>query len=129
MGVALKKKRRIMVGGRAFYWCVKDDPDGPFMKLSVLSPDKKFIVQYALGQSSEQALGWTKDWQPPFVEVVGSEFGGLGPSGMRRRVRTPTWDEGAGVTPGFVRRFIEWCLDAEKEVVLVDWQGQVLCVH
>jgi hypothetical protein len=127
MAIAPKGKRKIVVRGRTFYWCVKADPDSLFLKLSVLSPDKKFIVQYALGQSRSQALGWTKDWHPPFVEVLGGEFGGLEPAGVWQRVRTPAWDEDATITPAFVRRFIDWCLDTEKEVVRVDWQGQVLC--
>ena len=117
MAVALKKKRKIVVQGRTFYWCVKDDPDGLFRKLSILSPDKKFIVQYALCRSESH-------WHPPFVEVLGSEFGGLESAGVWRRVRTPTWDDYTGITPGFVRRFIEWCLDSEKEVVRVDWRGR-----
>ena len=126
MAVALMRKRKILVGGRAFYWSVKDDPDSPFPKLSVLSPDKRFIVQYTLGQSRSHSLGWAEEWQPPFIEVVGSEFGGLEPAGVWGRVRTPAWGDDTAVTPAFVRRLIEWCLEPGKEVVRVDWRGRVL---
>lgn len=125
MAGALKRKRKIVVGARAFYWSVKDDPDGPLARLSILSPDKRFIVHYTLGQSRAHALGWAEEWRPPFVEVSGSEFGGLEPAGVWRRVRTPAWGDDTAVTPAFVRRLIEWCLDPEKEVVLVDWRGRL----
>jgi hypothetical protein len=126
MAVAPKGKRKILVGGRDFYWSVKDDPDSPSPKLSVLSPDKRFIVQYTLGQAQAHSTGWEEQWQPPFVEVLGSEFGGLERAGVWRRLRTPTWGDDTAVTPAFVHRLIEWCLDPEKEVVRVDWRGRML---
>jgi hypothetical protein len=125
MAVTLKKKRKIVVQERTFYWHVKTDDDSQHCELTVLSPDKKFIVQYTLGQSRSYRLGWSQDWHPPFIEILGSEFAGLASVSRYRRVKTPIWDDIENITPGFVRQLIEWCLNPEKEIVLVDWQGKM----
>ena len=126
MAVALKGKRKIIVRDRTFYWWIKDDPDGASMLLHVLSPDKRYLIRYAVGQAKAHSLKWSEQWPPPFVEVLGSEFGGLQPEGCWRRVRTPVWEDDTVITPAFVQRLIEWSLDEEKEVVLTDSRGEAV---
>jgi hypothetical protein len=124
MAVASKRKRKIQIEGRTFYWCVKEDTERGLPELHILSPDKKFMVQYALNQSKSHSLGWTQAWSPPFVVVLGPEFGGLSAAAGWQRVRTPAWEDDRIITPAFVRRLILWCLDKDKEVVLTNWRGQ-----
>lgn len=77
MAVALKRKRKIIVNGQLFYWYVSDCEEGTSTCLHVLSPDKKFLIAYSLNQSESYKLGWSKEWQQPFVAVKGGGFGGL----------------------------------------------------
>ena len=126
MAVARRKKRKILVNGRVFFWYIKGDAYSPFVVLHILSPDKTFIINYTLRQSKSHALSWTNEWLPPFVVVLGGEFGGLKMSGCYRRVRLPEWEEDIVATPSFVRRLIEWCLDENREIILTDWRGQAL---
>jgi hypothetical protein len=124
MAIAVKKKRKIIINDRIFYWCVKKDSDSASLQLHISSLDKKFLIHYNLGQTKGYASASLRDQLAPFVVVLGSEFGGLQPAGFWRRVRGPVLDDDAIMTPHFVRRLIEWCLDEHKEVVLTDCQGQ-----
>jgi hypothetical protein len=113
MGVRKKGRRRIDVEGRLFVWYVCDDPDSADTVLHVISEDKGFIVQYQLGQSGE-----------PFLIVLGHDFPGVPDAGRGwLRFRCPRWETGCVVTPGGVRRLIEWCRCANKELVEVNWRG------
>jgi hypothetical protein len=113
MGVRKKGRRRIDVEGRPFLWYVCDDPDSADTVLHIISEDKGFIVQYHLGQTGE-----------PFLIVLGPDFPGVPDAGgCWLRFRCPRWETDSGVTPGGVRRLIDWCLSAHKELVEVDWRG------
>jgi hypothetical protein len=113
MGVRKKGRRRIDVEGRPFLWYVCDDPDSADTVLPVISEDKGFIVQYHLGQTGE-----------PFLIVLGHDFPEVPEAGgCWLRFRCPRWETDSGVTPGGVRRLIEGCLSAPKELVEVDWRG------
>jgi hypothetical protein len=65
--------------------------------------------------------------QPPerrFLIVLGPEFEGLsGAGGSWVRVRCPEWQTGSDVTPGAVRRLIEWCTSPDRELVRVNSLG------
>ena len=125
MAVARKWKRKITVNERLFWWYIKEWEDRCGLPhLFVLSPDKHFMVAYQLSQielfrfSSNENL-------TPFVIVMGKEFGALPEAGCWRRVRLPglDWDD-VNIAPAFVRKFIEWCLDENKEAVQVDDFGR-----
>jgi hypothetical protein len=80
---------------------------------TLISEDKGFIVQDHLGQSGE-----------PFLIVLGPDFPGVPDAGgCWRRCRCPCWESDSVVTPAGVRRLIEWCLSAIKELIEVDWRG------
>jgi hypothetical protein len=111
--VRKKGRRRIDVNGRLFFWYVCDDPDAADMVLHVISEDKGFIVQYHLEQSGE-----------PLLIVLGHDFPGVPDAGgCWLRFRCPRRETSSVVTPGGVRRLIEWCLSANKELIEVDWRG------
>jgi hypothetical protein len=113
MGVLKKGRHRINVRGRPFVWYVCDDSDSSDKVLHVIAEDKGFIVQYHLGQSGE-----------PLLSVLGHDFPGVPDAGgCRLRFRCPRWETDSVVTPGGVRRLIEWCLSANKELIEVDWRG------
>ena len=121
MGVLKKRRAKLVADGRLYLWWVCWDPDGydhPLdMLLRVVSDDKHFAVTYRLGQAAARPL--------PFVVVQGLEFPHA-EGGCWRRVVCPRWSDDAKITPRFVRRLVDWCLDPEKEVVLVDCRGELL---
>ena len=79
----------------------------------IISEDQGFIVLYHLGQSGE-----------PSLIVLGHNFAGAPDAGgSRLQFRCSRWVTGSVVTPGGVRRLIEWCLGANQELVEVNWRG------
>ncbi|WP_347380728.1 hypothetical protein [Paenibacillus pabuli] len=70
MGVNTKGKRKIVHGGRSYYWYDKeDDEDYGRIKLFIVTDDKKFIVSYEVDQSQKERI--------PFIVIIGIEFAGL----------------------------------------------------
>jgi hypothetical protein len=116
VAVSKKNRRRIEVAGRPFVWYVCEDRDWPGLVLHVISEDQRFVVTYRLAQRGE-----------PFLIVLGREFPGVPDAGCAwRRFRCPAWEVDGVVTPGGVRRLIEWCLAADKPLVEVDWRNRPL---
>ncbi len=116
MAVRKKNRRRIEVAGRLFVWYVCEDRDWPGLVLHVISQDQRFVVRYRLAQRGEQ-----------FLVVRGREFPGVPDAGGAARLfRCPAWEVGGVVTPGGVRRLIEWCLSADKPLVEVNWHNDPL---
>ncbi|OMF08752.1 hypothetical protein BK127_27810 [Paenibacillus sp. FSL H7-0331] len=121
MAVSKKSKRKIVHQGKVFYWYVNSDYDDEGrIKVHILSEDKKFIVAYEIGQVSKQK-------KSPFLVVMGKEFVGF--SGDRMgyiRVQTPPiWDD-LSATPSLVGKIIDWCYSEKKEIVLVNWKGELI---
>ena len=115
MAVKTKGRRKITVGNRQFVWYMGDDDDSCDHVLHVVSHDKAFNVNYHLEQPAETR----------HLAVLGREFPGLPDAGGNwMRVRCPRWEEGGALTPGGVRRLIDWCLSTERKLVEVDYRGQ-----
>lgn len=119
MAVSNKGKRKIVRDDRVLYWYMKESEDWmhayPGPQLHIISEDKNFAISYQPRQENEN----------PFVIVKGNEFEGLDCSGNQWiRVKVPEWDD-TQITPGFVRRLIDWCLDVNNERVRVDYLGRV----
>ncbi|PUA39796.1 hypothetical protein C8Z91_06910 [Paenibacillus elgii] len=120
MGVSKKNRRKIIRQGKVFYWYVNPDyDDAGKINVHVLSEDKKFIVAYEVGQVRRMG-------KSPYLVVMGREFTGyrLQRTGYIR-VRTPVWDD-FPATPLLVGKIIEWCDSEKKEIVLVDWKGELI---
>src|SRR5947209_3185842 len=117
MAVRKKGRRRIEVCGRHFVWYVCEDPDSADTVLHVASEDKRFIVTYHLNQPD-----------PPFLIVLGKEFPSVpGTGGVWRRFLCPAWEHESVMTPGGVRRLIEWCLaPGRSEVIEVNWRRELI---
>lgn len=114
MAVKTRGRRNIIVGERQFAWYVGDDRDSADHVLHVVSHDKAFNVNYHLDQPEPTR----------HLAIVGREFPGLADAGgCWKRVLSPRFEEGGAVTPSGVRRLIEWCLTAERELVEVDYRG------
>jgi hypothetical protein len=118
MAVSGKGRRKIVVGGRAYLWWVRDaDPEynsASTSALMVVSADGRFGVRFFLGQPPERR----------FLIVLGPEFKGIPDAGGPWvRVRCPDWQTGADVTPAVVRRLIEWCRSPDREIVRVNYLG------
>ena len=118
MAIARRYRRKLVVDGRAFFWCVRDtDADDWYgLTLTVVSEDKRFLVHYRLGQPDGHR----------YLIVIGPEFPTLPPSGNWRRVLCPEWQRGSGIQPADVRRLIDWCLHSDQAISQVDWRGQPL---
>lgn len=118
MAVSGKRRRKLVVGGRAYLWWVRDaDPEynGPSTTaLMVVSADGRFGVRFFIGQPPDRR----------FLIVLGPELEGLPDAGGPWvRVRCPEWSSGPDVTPSAVRRLIEWCMSPERELVRVNYLG------
>lgn len=116
MAVAKKRRRKLHVQGRLFLWYIADDYDSADQLLHVVSEDKRFNIQYALGQSVIPA-----PYRAHLI-VVGAEFPGLRDSGgIMMPVAVPDWGDDRLITPGFVRTLIAWSLSGEKTIEIVGW--------
>jgi hypothetical protein len=115
MAINKKKRRKITVNKRQFFWWVSDDYDSADMILRVYSEDKNFIISYHLEQPEAQQ----------FLIVLGKEFPGLAGSGWRR-IRCPRWESDGAITPAAVRQLIKWCLFEEHPLIQVNWKGEVI---
>jgi hypothetical protein len=118
MAVSGKGRRKIVVGGRAYIWWVRDnDPEfnaASTSALMVVSSEGRFGVRFFLGQPPERR----------FLIVLGPEFERIPDAGGPWiRVRCPDWQVGADVTPAIVRRLIEWCMSPDHEIVRVNYFG------
>ena len=118
MGIRTKGRAKLVLDGRRYLWWVRPDDDSAGLLLFVCSEDKRFALTYTVGQSREAS---------PFVVVKGREFPGVPDAGRCWvRVRCPRWQDDARITPGFVRRLIEWPRHNAPAVVRVDWRGEVI---
>ena len=125
MSVAKKKKRKIVIGDRNYYWYIAEDYDdfpsdvmnNTLHALNIVSEDKKFIVRYYLGFKTDEKRHLT---------IIGVEFNGLASNGKWRRVKCPDWVAKNQVTPKDVRRIIEWCNEEKMEIIPVDHNGNEL---
>ena len=118
MAVSRKNRRKIVVGGRAYLWWLRDtDPEynsASTTALMVVSADGRFGVRFFLGQPPNQR----------FLIVLGPEFEGLPDAGGPWvRVRCPEWQTRPEVTPVVVRRLIEWCTSPDRKLVRVNYLG------
>lgn len=115
MPIATKNRRKISVTGREFIWYVSDAYDSADKVLRVASEDKKFVVNYHLGQPDDTR----------FLIILGKEFNGL-PEKRKGwiRVLCPQWEEDSIIKPSSVRRLIEWCFEKKADLVEVDWLGK-----
>ena len=105
MAVSKKGRRKIIRGGRVFYWCVRHD-DEDRLYLVIESDDRHRFVSYMLGQRDFSPA-------PPLIIVKGKkseEVPGLGRG--RERFVAPDWDDSA-VTPALVGQIIDWCFAEE----------------
>jgi hypothetical protein len=116
MAIRRKNRRKIVVDNRRFVWWVCDGETdwgyGP--TLTIASEDKRFVVCRFL----------TYTLEPVYLVVMGPEFPGLDSGdGGWRRVQCPVWEDTPMITPGQVRRLIEWCLSGEVPLVEVNRLG------
>lgn len=110
-----KRRRKITVNKRPFFWWVSDDSADKILR--VYSEDKKFIVSYQLEQPEAQC----------FLIVLGKEFPGLADAGSGwMRVKCPKWENDSPITPAIVRQVIKWCLFTERPLIQLNWKGEVI---
>ncbi|MCQ4088413.1 hypothetical protein [Saccharibacillus sp. JS10] len=119
MGVRKKYKRKIIRSNRLFYWYVQPDFDDEGLnKLHIISEDKNFLITYEVGQHNNEK-------QKPNIVIMGKEFEGWIEEYIGyRRVLTPKWDDGI-ITPKLVGDIIDWCLSKDKEIKIVNWNGEI----
>ncbi len=121
MGIAKKRKRKIIVNDSEFYWYVAEDYEsldlGTIHALTIASDDKKFIVKYPVQQ---------KNGTHRFLIVLGKKFGGTGKWGDSwQRVKCPIWEVSECISPKIVREIILWSL-SKKEIIFVDYKGSLI---
>jgi hypothetical protein len=115
MGIATKYRRKININGRIFIWYVRENlEDIGRLSLNVVSADKHFIVTYRLDQTDDVR----------HLEIKGKEFPGLLDAGhCWKRILCPQWETNSIITPNSVRALIDWCLNSDRPLILVDWEG------
>ena len=123
MGARKQGRRRLQVGETMFLWEVSVDPDFELTwyghVLKVVAEDKSIIVHYHLDQSESIR----------HVTLVRGKCGRHRTDGPWRRSRSPRWESNDGVmSPGSVRRLLDWC-SADELRVEVDYRGIPLRTH
>jgi hypothetical protein len=117
MGIAKKRRKKIIVEGRTYLWWVQDDRDSNDMVLHVASQDKAFLVQYHLNQPEHTR----------HLIILGRTFAGVPDAGGPWvRVLCPCWETAGAIRPSAVQQLIDWASDASQTRTRVDWQGQVV---
>src|SRR2546423_687790 len=118
MAVSGKNRRKLVVGGRAYLWWVRDaDPEYNSASTTAL-----MVVSADGGVGGRDFLGQPADRR--FLIVLGPEFDGLPDAGGPWvRVRCPEFLTGPDVTPAAVRRLVEWCRSPDRELVRVNYLG------
>ena len=121
MAVKQKGRRKLQVEGQQFLWEVRADdeffaPPGPTWLVALYAEDRSFIVHYHLGQPEETR----------HITLFVGRCGDVVASGTWRRFRCSAWESPNGsITPGALRKIIEWCL-APGHRVEVDYMGRQL---
>jgi len=120
MGVRTKFKRKIIRSNRLFYWYVEPDfDDAGIIKLHIVSENKQLLVTYEVGQFSVKN-------KTPFIVIIGEEFEGWTKEDIGyRRVLTPKWSDEI-ITPKLIGEIIDWCLLKDKEITIVNWNGEII---
>jgi hypothetical protein len=119
VAVSTKGRRKLVVGRRLFLWEVNEiffvNEEGALMH--VLSQDKLFIVRYGVTID-----GVTREGRK--VTVIGREFPGAPEHrSVQMNFECPNFESQGAITPGGVRKFVEWCLSPDKQLVQIDWRG------
>jgi hypothetical protein len=100
MSARTKRRAKFEFRGRPFVWWVDGDR---YLRISSL--DKKFVIAYPLG---------TEPDAPAVVEVIGSEFPGIGSSEPRPlRFVAPTLPSTS--MGAWVDRLLTWSFDASQQ--------------
>jgi hypothetical protein len=121
MGISKKGKRKIVVDGAEYYWCIADDFEvidlGTDKSLTVVTGDKKFLARYPVRQNGDGEN---------LLVVLGKVFGGAGEWGNTwQRVKCAKWEIDGKITPAVVEKIIRWSL-SEKRIELLDYRGNKL---
>lgn len=107
MGVSTRKRRQITVDDRRYVWYVRQEEDDDFESLTIISDDKRVLVRFPVPRPGDA----------PLAVAIGSRFGGLHrDDGCFRYVEAPSDCWKAAITPGRVRRLVDWILDESKQV-------------
>ena len=115
MTISRKTRRVLELDGREYVWYVRPDAENfGAITLTVISEDRRFHVQYILGQSPEGR----------YVTVIGREFRDAAVGGVHQRFRSPEFGDGDTVTPRDVRSLVEWSLLPEPVPTRVDQEGR-----
>jgi hypothetical protein len=114
MAISTKGRRKLRLDDRLFLWWFSGmNPYEMAWCFFVISQDGKFAVQYAIGPYDR------------WVIVRGKDFPGVPEAGKTvLRFECPRLeDENGAITPHAVRKFVEWCLSPDKELVQIDGRG------
>lgn len=104
-----------------FVWYVYEGYDDAGLHLSIVSDDRKFIVEYMFKECISQKSSLTK-----MIRVSGKEFKGRTDcGGCTKRFLVPDWDDNI-ITPSLVEKIIEWCF-LEESIIEVDYKGNPVC--
>ena len=95
MSISTKRRRKIIVGDRAYVWYVAQDDDSWYDVLNIVSDDKYLILSCPLKTGTD------------YVISKGRIFQGRETSGGWNRYLLP-FDVPESVTPGFVEKVILW---------------------
>ncbi len=95
MAVRKKGRRKIVCGGENYVWYVSKDHDSPLILLHICSEDKRLVLVYPVSSN--------------YIVSTGRVFKGE-ESHFWRRFFLPV-ESTECITPGFVRKLIEWTKD------------------
>ena len=119
MAVSKKGRRTIAVNGQQYIWFVRDDGEysgiGSVATLHIIANDKKLVALYPIHQTGTHNLIALKSVHIGERTIV---------DGICQHVECPGWETDKPITPGIVRKVIQWCLQ-DREHVHVNYLGEL----
>lgn len=119
MAIAGKNRRKITISDQHYIWFVRDDGEysgiGSIATLHVIANDKNLVVAYPIHQIGAHNLIALKTLKVGEHTIA---------DGICRHVECPGWEADKPITPGIVRKLIQWCLQ-DKEHVDVNYLGEI----
>ena len=114
MSICKKRRRKIILDHREYFWYVSEDPDSSYQILTIISDDKEIILSIPLNT------------QIHFAISKGRIFQNKKTNGKWQRyilsIQIPD-----KITPNFIMLVIKWAVE-DGEAEMIHWNGSSIPV-
>ena len=122
MGVSKKNKRKFTYSDQLYYWLVAPtfDENGSQLAITIGSENKKFLIEYYVFQQHVENR---------HIIVKGEFFPKLENTASWQRIKCPMLVDIADnqiVSSKHIKQVLDWCFDLNKEIHVVDVNGELI---